>query len=99
MVRLLSLIFTLFLLLPGSAAGISLDAAKEAIIEEGLASYGGACPCPYSHARNGSRCGSRSAYSKPGGAQPLCYPADITDGMVANYLRRTGQKLDKPPTK
>ena len=27
---------------------------------------------------NGKKCGKRSAYSKPGGYQPLCYKSDIT---------------------
>ena len=26
---------------------------------------------------NGKRCGKRSAYSKPGGYEPLCYVSDI----------------------
>ena len=26
---------------------------------------------------NGKKCGKRSAYSKPGGYEPLCYVSDI----------------------
>ncbi|WP_405030749.1 SH3 domain-containing protein [Pleomorphomonas sp. JP5] len=33
----------------------------------------GSCDCPYDYARNGSRCGGRSAYSRPGGREPVCY--------------------------
>ena len=33
----------------------------------------GKCDCPYDRAKNGSRCGSRSAYSRPGGRSPVCY--------------------------
>lgn len=33
----------------------------------------GSCDCPYDYARNGSRCGGRSAYSRPGGRSPVCY--------------------------
>lgn len=35
--------------------------------------YYGTCDCPYDRARNGSRCGGRSAYSRPGGRSPVCY--------------------------
>ncbi|MEP7452723.1 SH3 domain-containing protein [Phyllobacterium sp. SB3] len=35
--------------------------------------YSGTCDCPYDYARNGSRCGGRSAYSRPGGRSPICY--------------------------
>lgn len=55
------------------------------LIEESIASYSGNCPCPYSTARNGSRCGKRSAYSREGGAAPLCYPKDVSDEMVREY--------------
>jgi hypothetical protein len=61
------------------------------IIQESIADYkatGHPCACPYDTARNGSSCGLRSAYSKPGGAEPLCYPSDVTDGMVADWKHR-----------
>lgn len=58
---------------------------KKILIDESIADYEGNCPCPYSRASNGSRCGKRSAYSRPGGAAPLCYPADVTDDMVKAY--------------
>ena len=45
------------------------------------------CACPYNLARNGSQCGGRSAYSRPGGAEPLCYPKDVSDGMVTDWRR------------
>ena len=46
-------------------------------IAESIANYPGSCPCPYSRASNGSKCGKRSAWSKPGGYEPLCYESDI----------------------
>jgi len=62
------------------------DAQIRAIlIEESIAAYPGNCPCPYSTARNGTRCGRRSAYSREGGAEPLCYPKDVSDAMVKEY--------------
>lgn len=58
---------------------------KKLLIEESIAAYEGSCPCPYSRARNGSRCGRRSAYNREGGAAPLCFPQDVTAEMVQEY--------------
>jgi len=65
-----------------------ITAAKRKMIAESIASYRGNCPCPYNTAANGSSCGKRSAYSKPGGAEPLCYETDISDAQAAEWLRR-----------
>lgn len=61
---------------------------KQLMIEGSIASYSGRCPCPFSIRINGSRCDERSAYSKPGGAAPLCYEGDITKKMVDSYRRK-----------
>ena len=66
---------------------MSDSAVKKAIIAQSITSYSGRCACPYNTASNGSRCGGRSAYSKPGGASPLCYPSDVTQAMVERYRR------------
>ena len=50
----------------------------EQMIQESISKYRGKCPCPYSIMSNGKKCGKRSAYSKPGGYQPLCYLSDVT---------------------
>jgi hypothetical protein len=63
---------------------------RELMIKQSIASYPGNCPCPYNLASNGSQCGKRSAWSKPGGYAPLCYPADITDDMVRSYQAQHG---------
>jgi hypothetical protein len=57
------------------------------LIERSIANYRGNCPCPESRDRAGRRCGARSAYSKPGGAAPLCYVSDVTDRMIERYRR------------
>jgi hypothetical protein len=57
------------------AADLSDTQVRERIIRESIAAYkatGHPCACPYDLARNGSQCGGRSAYSRPGGAEPLC---------------------------
>ncbi|WP_205561995.1 hypothetical protein, partial [Pectobacterium versatile] len=43
---------------------ISDEQIKEKIIQESISSYSGNCPCPYNSARNGSKCGKRSAWSR-----------------------------------
>jgi hypothetical protein len=61
---------------------------KELIIQESISSYSGNCPCPYNTMRNGRSCGKRSAYSRPGGASPICYESDITKTMIESYKKR-----------
>ena len=65
------------------------DAQIQAIlIERSLASFGGSCACPYSIDQAGQRCGSTSAYDRPGRRSLLCYPSDVTAKMVADYRAR-----------
>lgn len=61
---------------------------KRILIERSIALYSGACPCPYNRMRNGRRCGGNSAWSRPGGEEPLCYERDVTAAMVAAYRAR-----------
>lgn len=61
---------------------------RQAIIKQSIADYSGNCPCPYNSARNGSRCGGRSAYSRGGGAAPLCFASDVSQAQVEAYRRR-----------
>lgn len=60
----------------------------EAIIRQSINSYSGNCPCPYNTMSNGRRCGGNSAYSKPRGKSPLCYPGDVTQRMIDDYVAR-----------
>lgn len=71
-------------------ASFTDDQVKQQIIQQSVNAYhagGHPCACPYDSARNGSSCGRRSAYVRPGGAAPLCYPADVTPGMVTDWRR------------
>lgn len=68
----------------GPALGQTDDQIRQRLIRQSIASYPSSCPCPYSVDRGGRRCGGRSAYSRPGGYAPLCYPGDVT----AEDLRR-----------
>ena len=69
---------------------LSDSQVKAMMIQDSIASYSGRCPCPYNLASNGSQCGRRSAYSKPGGYAPLCYDTDITVEMLNQYKSRRG---------
>jgi len=69
---------------------ISDQQIAQEIIRESLANYRGNCPCPYNIASNGSSCGRRSAYSRPGGYAPICYAGDISQRMIADYKRKNG---------
>lgn len=61
---------------------------KQLIIQNSINNYSGNCPCPYNQARNGSKCGKRSAYSKPRGKSPYCYESDISKEQVSSYRKR-----------
>jgi hypothetical protein len=50
------------------------------------------CACPDDSMRNGRACGGRSAYSRPGGASPLCYPSDVTAAMIDSYRQRQASR-------
>ena len=47
----------------------------------------GPCACPDDRARNGTACGGRSAYSRLGGQEPLCYRSDVTAQMIERQRR------------
>ncbi|KAB1175642.1 hypothetical protein F6477_18055 [Photobacterium damselae subsp. damselae] len=60
---------------------------KQEIIKQSIRSYSGRCPCPYNVTSNGSRCGKRSAWSKPGGYSPICYEREVTHEMISRWKR------------
>lgn len=71
-------------------AEIAAEAARIAllIVQASRDSYyatGRPCACPDDRMRNGRRCGGNSAYSKPGGRQPLCYVSDVTAEHIERY--------------
>ena len=87
--RFLAVAFALLALSASARAAADEASIKQAIIRESIAHYSGSCPCPYSTARNGSSCGRRSAYSRAGGEEPICYPEQILPYMVREYRERT----------
>lgn len=76
------------LMLGGTAALAQSDAQiRQRIIRGSIAAYPGSCPCPYNVDRAGRSCGRRSAYSRPGGYAPLCYPNDVSQAEVDAWRR------------
>ena len=73
---------------PAALPSYNRDAVVQQIIDQSLRSYPGRCPCPYNRMSNGRQCGGNSAYSKPGGRSPICYPEQVTDAMIAAFLGR-----------
>jgi hypothetical protein len=61
-------------------AAIAVKASRDAYYRTGHP-----CACPEDLARNGSRCGGRSAYSRPGGAEPYCYITDVPKDKIDAY--------------
>lgn len=71
-----------------NAAKLSEQQIISRIIQDSRDAYystGHPCACPEDRARNGSRCGGRSAYSRPGGAEPKCYPKDVTAAEISAF--------------
>lgn len=66
-------------------AKLSDGQVKKQVIQESIDSYPGNCPCPYNAARNGSRCGGRSAWSRGGGYSPICYENEVTKEMIQSW--------------
>jgi hypothetical protein len=72
---------------PAFGRGEAEAQIKQKIIQASIDSYPGNCPCPYNTDRAGRRCGGRSAYTRPGGYAPKCFPSDVTSADVAEYRR------------
>lgn len=65
------------------------------IIEASRSAYhagGRPCACPNDRMRNGRSCGGRSAYSRPGGAAPLCYSQDVSAAMIEQYRSKMASR-------
>jgi hypothetical protein len=70
---------------------------KDEIVRLSILGYSGSCPCPYNRDRAGRSCGRRSAYSRPGGAAPLCYAEDVTAKMVAEHRAKNEKRAPVVP--
>ena len=72
-----------------ASAGRTDAEIRQILVNQSIARYSGSCACPYNTDRGGRRCGGRSAYSRPGGASPLCYPTDVSAAAAEAYRART----------
>jgi len=85
------LTFILLLFVPTFAYADNSSMSDEEIIQviiyKSIATHRGNCACPYNRTTNGSKCGRRSAYSRPGGYQPMCYPRDVPRDMIEEFRR------------
>lgn len=72
---------------PAPARAQSDAAIRDRIVRASIRDYPRTrrCPCPYYYDRAGRRCGRRSAYNRPGGYAPKCYPRDVTAAEVKAY--------------
>lgn len=75
-----------------SPVALSDTALRKQIIADGIAAYPAPCPCPYSIAPNGGRCGAKSAYSRGAVFAPKCFvedisKADLTQKRQISYQR------------
>jgi hypothetical protein len=59
---------------PSSSDSATTRARKSGFVNGYLSEdeHSGNCACPYDTAADGSRCGARSAWSRPDGASPNC---------------------------
>lgn len=64
------------------------DEVRQQVIRQSIANYPGPCACPYNIMRNGRQCGNFSAYVKPGGYSPKCYPEDVSAAEIAAWRAR-----------
>jgi hypothetical protein len=78
------------LMLAGAAWAVEMtdEQVREQIVRESVGSYAGSCACPDNTDSAGRRCGARSAYSKPGGARPICYTHEVSDQQVRQFRQR-----------
>ena len=61
---------------------LSASAIAALIVQQSRSAYyatGHPCACPDDLTRSGKRCGASSAYSRPGGSSPKCYPSDVNE--------------------
>jgi hypothetical protein len=81
------------------AAAVSAAEIASLIVQESRQRYyatGHPCACPEDVTKNGRSCGRNSAYSRPGGAVPLCYVNDVTSEMISRYRAKMAQTAAVP---
>lgn len=70
---------------------------KQRIIDESISGHPGTCACPFNIARDGSQCGGRSAWSRPGGNTPICFQDEVTEKMMMEWRKKNSCKSVTSP--
>jgi hypothetical protein len=73
-------------------AALSDNALRRQIIADGIAAYLAPCPCPYSIAPDGGRCGAKSAYSRGAVFAPRCFVEDISKAELTKKRQISYQR-------
>lgn len=94
MISLKKLSYLLLLIVIVFYCNQTFSKTPEQIIQDSISQYPGKCPCPYSIMSNGKKCGKRSAYSKPGGYEPLCYVSDILKKKNSGNVQKKIKIID-----
>lgn len=94
MISLKKLSYLLLLIVIVFYCNQTFSKTSEQIIQDSISQYPGKCPCPYSIMSNGKKCGKRSAYSKPGGYEPLCYVSDILKKKNSGNVQKKIKIID-----
>jgi hypothetical protein len=75
----------------GARAALTAAAIAALIVQESRQAYyatGRPCACPEDLTLTGRPCGGNSAYSRPGGASPSCYPSDVPPERIEQYRKK-----------
>ncbi|MGP1354547.1 MAG: SH3 domain-containing protein [Parasphingopyxis sp.] len=75
---------------PPPSPQMSDSQIRREILQRSRSMSSGRCDCPDDRMRNGRRCGGNSAWSRPGGRSPICYPGDVSQSAIDAYRRREG---------
>ena len=94
MISLKNLSYLLLLIVIVFYCNQTFSKTPEQIIQDSISQYPGKCPCPYSIMSNGKKCGKRSAYSKPGGYELLCYVSDILKKKNSGNVQKKIKIID-----
>lgn len=94
MISLKKLFYLLLLIVIVFYCNQTFSKTPEQVIQDSISQYPGKCPCPYSIMSNGKKCGKRSAYSKPGGYEPLCYVSDILKKKNSGNVQKKIKIID-----
>jgi hypothetical protein len=78
---------------PKARPAVASPDIKSTIVAASIFGYEKPCPCPYS--KDGT-CGNQSAWSRGGGANPLCYRSEVTAEDVKRWRDLQKRAPERP---